>query len=506
MPTSGVVRGGQWAGSGANIVTGSQWAGSGTDVVAGSQWSGVHTEPPASRGITARGVATAGGPTPGVQTGPPDAASWGGQLDGPVTDSVDSLLDVEGFALVLNAPQGKKRIVFSPDQPAYRDIKSVGWTTEVNKMASWQATVPLQPEVYQWNFANAIIGYDGERRFHGVMLSSDPSEIRSGEVTLSGYGPLYWGGHDDITVRYSDTSAWMALEDVWLEVAKATDGRVRGEVVRPRHEHVEDHIIPEAGIEWSGTPSEVLQQAHGYAGMAFSFDHSDPAAVATSFVPGEELRDVAWTPTSVKPAINTEGYHNQATVIGAPKAAAAEPITNGERYSATVTAPQNEVESVMGGRIHNRTERESDLESREACRARASTLLAEDRGEYTIGGSLDVTPGARQVVPGYTYRIEPFDKYAPAAFSPVWASLRQVQHSYGPGEASVTLSFDDESRLVEHIRQDLVPENAPRSIDRRDNQLNQGNPNYDAPADVTYAAGDGIAGSGHAGAAGEDSQ
>lgn len=504
MATETAVRGFQFAG-GSAAVHGAQFAG-GSAAVHGGQFAGTDTEPTTTRGIRPRGTAYAGGSTPGYQFAQPSIAGYGGQYDGPADASIDDLIETDGFALVLENTSGSERLAFSPEGPAYQSIKTVSWTSEVNKMASWQATIPTQAEIFGWNFARAVIAYDGVRRFHGTLLNIETSDLSDGEVTLSGYGPLYWAGHGDIRASYSNIAAWRAIDDLWEKVAKATGGRVRGEAVRPRPEHTNKHWIPEDGVEWSGTPAEVLQTAHGYAGMAFAFDHSEQAAVATSFVPGEQLREVVWETTSVTPSINTGGYHNQVTVIGAKKPGSGESTSEHPgRYSATLTAPQREISAVMGGEIHGRTERDSSLESKQACRARASTLLAEDRGEFTVGGSLDVVPN-RRVVPGYTYRIQEFDAYVPAIFSPVWCSLRSVSHSYGPGKATVSLSFEDESRLVEHIRQDLAPELAPMSIKRRDAQTDMANPNYDAPMNVTYAAGDGIAGSGFAGAAWEGPQ
>lgn len=470
------VRGFQWAG-GTSVVGGMQF-----DGAQGGQFGGTAIPPPPSRGLRQRGIAWGGGgPTPGAQWGAPGIAGFGGQWNGPADPSVYDLIETDGFALVLENPSGSERLAFSPDEPAYQSIKTLSYTSEVNKMASWQATVPANPEVFGWNFSRVTIAYDGERQFHGVLVNIEASQISDGELTLSGYGPLYWAGHGDITVRYSNMPAWLALRDLWLKVAQATDGQVRGDVVRPRQDHIDSHWISETGVEWQGTPAEVLQQAHGYAGMAFSFDHSEQAAVAQSFVPGEELRSVTWRAKSVKPAISVEGYHNQVTVIGAQR-----PNRPG-RFTATATASQREIDLVMDGEIHNRTEREFDLESEQACRARAETLLKEDRGEYTVGGSLAVTP-SRDVVPGYTYRIEEFDGYVPQIFSPVWCSLRSVQHSYGPDEATVSLSFDDESRLVEHIRHDLMPDTAPMSIKRRDAQLGQADPNNSMHERVVYAS------------------
>lgn len=486
------VRGIQVAG-GSEPVHGGQVAG-GSEPIHGAQYAGTDIEGPATRGIRPRGLAYAGGATPGAQYGKPSISGYGGQFGGPADASVADLIDTEGFALVLENPSGSKRLGFSPDDPAYRSIKTASWQSEVNKMAAWSATVPTTPELFGWNFADAVLAYDGDRRFHGVLLDIETSDLSDGEATLSGFGPLYWAGHGDIQVSYSGMAAWTAIEDLWLRVARATDGQIRGTVTRPGPEHITNHWIPDEGVEWGGTPSEVLQQAHGYAGMAFAADLSDPAAIYTSFVPGEELRTVPWREKSVKPAINSEGYHNQVTVIGAKRP------TRPGRFKSVVTAPRREIDTVLDGEIHGRTERIFDLESEDACRARASTLLEEDRGEFTVGGSLAITPGTREVVPGYTYRVEAFDKYVPAVFAPVWATLRQVSHSYGPDEATVALSFEDESRLIEHIRRDLVPDTAPLSVKRRDSQLNSADPNYEPPLEMRYAAGAGVAGSGAAGA------
>lgn len=482
------ARGYQYGGSGASV-RGAQF-----DGPQGGQFTGSDVAAPDTRGIPPRGVAYGGGgPTPGAQYAATTIDAYGGQYDGPADASVVDLIDVDGFALVLENPSGSERLAFSPQQPAYQDIKGVQWTSEVNQMASWSATVPMNPKVYDWPFSQAVIAYGGERRFHGVLLPVESSQISDGELTLSGYGPLYWGGHGDIRVSYSGIAAWRAIDDLWLRVARATDGRVRGNTVRPRPAHINDHMIPEDGIEWEGTPTEVLKQAHGYAGMAFSIDHTEPAAVATSFVPGEQLRQTEWLTTSIKPAISPEGYHNQVTVIGAKR-----PNRPG-RFRATATAPQREIDAVLDGEIHGRTVRNSDLESEDACQARAATLLAEDRGEYTVGGALDVTPGTRRLVPGYTYRIEEFDAYVPSVFSPVWCSLRSVSHSYSADEATISLSFDDESGVVGHIRQDLAPELAPNTIKRRESQMSLANPNNTPPMNVDYHAGAGAAGSGFAG-------
>lgn len=184
------------------------------------------------------------------------------------------------------------------------------------------------------------------------------------------------------------------------------------------------------------------------------------------------------------------------TVVGATKPGIGESTAeNPDRYSATATAPRPEIDRLMGGDIHGRQEKDESLESEQACRARAETLLAEDRGEWTVGGTLDITPGG-VAQPGFTYHVEEFDDYAPAIFSPVWCTLRSVSHSYGPAEASVDLDFADESALVQRIREDLLPESAPRSIDRRTAQLNQANPNYTPPENLAYEYGSGVWGTG----------
>lgn len=455
----------------------------------GGMWSGGDAAVPETQGIRARGMAFGSSPV-GFQFGSTANDAFGGQWGGPVGDSVDSLIAIEGFSLVLEKSTGSERLAFSPDEPAYRSIATTKWVEEVNKMASWQATVPVDPQLYDWPFSRVVLAYDGERRFHGTLLNVERSDVTDGKLTLSGYGSLFWAGHGDITVTYADMPAHRALEDLWLRVARATDGRVRGNVTTPRPAHIDEHRIPAEGVSWSGTPASVLQEAHGYAGMAFAADLSEQATIFNSFVPGEQPREAVFQAIDggVQPSISPEGYHNQITVVGAERAGAP------GRYSWTATASQSEINRIMDGRIHGRKITDDSLDSEQACRARAETELAQDRGEYTIGGSLDVTPAVRDLVPGYTYHVDAFDAYAPAFFAPVWCTLRSITHSFGPQEATISLDFDDESGLLGHVREDLLPPLAPDSVARLDSQHENADPNYGIPREMIIPAGNGIAG------------
>jgi hypothetical protein len=492
------AQGFQLAGSQSSPSQGAQLAGSQASPAQGGQLSGTFRQPPETSGVTPRAVTLTGANpssgVPGTQLGAPSIDASGGTFGIPDA-SVDDLIDTEGFAVVLENPSRSERLAFSPDEPAYRGIKSVSWVSEVNATASWEATIPANDDIYRWNYSDVTVAYNGERRFHGVMLPVSASEFADGEVTIAGYGPLYWGRSGNLTLSYAETPAWRALEDVWAHVARETNGRVRGTVVRPRPDHASAHHIPTEGVEWSGTPAEVLDKAHATAGMAWGMDHTDPAAIATSFVPGEELRRVDWTAKQggITPEIDPEGYRNQITVVGDRNPA------TGERYSATVSAPQPEIDQVADGLILSDTERDPELTSTDACRLRARTLLDSARGEFTVGGSLDINPGARRLVPGYTYRVEEFDRAAPGIFTPVWATLQQVSHSYGVGEASVSLDFSDESGLVAAVIDELKPPNQP-SAARRDSQLDLADANYDAPMGYAYEFGAGRWGGGTFGA------
>lgn len=286
----------------ATQATGFQWGGEATirrgvcldSSQFGANWSAGDGSAPANRGIRARGIALGPQTSSGVLFAPTTLDTVGGQWDGPVSDSVSSLIDVEGFALVLEKRSGSQRLAFSPDEPTYRTIKGVQWTAETNQMASWSAKIPATPEVYSWPFSWATVAYDGARRFHGVLLPAETGQISDGTITLAGYGPLFWAGHGHIDVQYSEIASHRAIEDLWRVVDRETDGRVRGRAIRPSIKHINEHWIPEAGVEWSGTPAEVLKQAHGYAGMAFSADHSAHPAIFSSFVPGETLRERNW--------------------------------------------------------------------------------------------------------------------------------------------------------------------------------------------------------------------
>lgn len=441
--------------------TGYVYAGGAADIGdRGAQYSGDFE----STTIPVEPRGTGYSPRLGTLYSPTETGQWGGTY-GLSSASTESLIDTPGFALVLERGDGRRR-AFSPEQPN-QSIQSVSITTEVNTKSDWKVTVPPDTELYDWTFSRAVIGYRGERLFHGVLL---PVESGYGEsLTLGGFGPLWYATHGNLSVTYPDDHpdyesgqnipAWKAIDHAWELVAGKTDSRVRGTAIEPNGAN--KRVIPGSGETFEGAPLEVIQRLHSYAGMAFAIDHSQPEGVATSFTPGEEQRGGSWQVKDYSVDIDPTDYANRVVVHGA-EAPAGYPY---DRYRGVAEALPEEINTVANGRIIEHNIDAYDLTSETACEEQAKSKLEELRGNYQITGSVDTTPA--HLTPGYTYRVESFDGAAPDVFSPVLLPLQSVEHTFGLDDAHSSLKFETPEGVERAIRDQYTPDGVSYDAIRR---------------------------------------
>lgn len=384
----------------------------------------------------------------------PGAGDVGGTY-GISSKSIDGLLaDSDGWALILERADGERR-AFSASEDPHNDLISLSITLEVNNLSDWRVELPPDPALYEWSFARAVIGYNGERIFHGIVLPA--SGDHGGSVELGGFGSLWHATHGSIDVSYSGIRAWQAINDCWQRTADVSDGEIRGYAIRPPPEH--ETYIPggEDAIEVSGTPLSCLKELHSFAGMAFTLDHGDEAAVAISFTPGEQHRTLNWRAEDYSVDVDPTGYYNKVTVTGAK----APPAYPRERFRGAAKASDMEIREVTNGNIIEYPMTVPEAGSPGACEARAESKLAELRANYSVTGSVDILPA--RATPGFVYRVPEFDKAAPEVFAPVELPLQSVEHSFGVGEASTSLSFETPEGVVGAIRE-MQSRNSPTAM------------------------------------------
>lgn len=405
-------------------------------------------------------------PTPvrerGVGYGRPVGArygtrAWGGSYGSGPASVDDILARTDGWALIAEREDGERYIASAAESPTH-DIISLSLTYEVNNLSDWRVTVPPDPALYDFSFADVVIGFDGERLFHGQLLPVSGSS--SGAIEIGGFGPLWYATHGNIEVTYAGMPVWQAVNDAWERIADLTDSRVRGYALRPPPGR--EVWLSEEGQDFSGTPLAVLKELHGIGGLAFTLDHTDPAAVGVSFAPGAERRTAEWRAADYTVELDPTGYHNRVTVIGA-KASDAYQF---DRWRGTARVTDAELTAVTNGEWIDYWAEKPELQSPAACEQRAESILNDLRSEFSITGDLTITPA--RATPGFVYRVEEFERAAPDPFVPVELPLQSVEHSFAQGDASTTLNFKTVEGVVGAIRDRIQPDAASTDISWQD--------------------------------------
>lgn len=408
-----------------------------------------------------RGVAEPAPPTPDLRTtvagyGSPHATTLGHPkpgIRGGGGQSVGELLaSVDGYALVLERATGETALFASADRPR-RGLTKLSTMLNVNALSSWKAEIPSTDELFRWAFSDVVIGHNGERLFHGVLLPSK-YDSSSARVSVSGKGRLWELTDGGETFETSNTDGCRAINDYWRWIADYTDGRVRGYCDPPpagtRRE------IGDGGYSASGTPLQIGADLHNEFGYAFAMDHADRAGVVHSFRPGTVKREAQWSEEDHTVELDPTSYHNHVVIRGAEKPGIGESgLESPNRYRAEARAPRAEIDELAGGKlITHKPEPDDELESDEACAALARSKLDELRGKYSVTGDVDSTPV--RAVPGYLYHVPEFDAKVPKAARPIYAGLQKVQHTM-IGGVSTKLDFSEEGGLTQAINESRNP-------------------------------------------------
>lgn len=403
--------------------------------------------PPEPRSVVAAGFGARNATTFGGRN--PARVGFNGEA------SVGELLtSAEGFALVLDT--GDERALYAAADAPNRGLAALSVASEANNLASWSATLPADRELFNYAFADIVIGHDGNRLFHGQLLPAKGSHS-SQQVEVSGHGRLFELTSGGMEFSCANCTGWQALNRLWGKIAEWTDSRVRGFAQRPPPG--EERHIGDEPFGASGTPMQVVKEVHGEFGYLFTMDHAERAGVVESFRPGTQTRSAIWDRTGHEVSLDPTKYHNHVVIRGAERPEGA------GRYRGEATAPADEIAALTNERlVTHKPEPNGDLTSDQACQARAQSLLDELRGQYSISGTVDTTPVG--VVPGYLYEVPAFDNAVPEAARPVRAPLRKVTHTL-IGGASTQLDFSTERGLVAAIRRAQNPELAPASIQRQ---------------------------------------
>lgn len=404
---------------------------------------------PAPRSVRAAGF---GPETNSTTHGARLPGTIGGPNAGPAT--VGELLDVPGFALVVKS--GGERERYAAVDGASEGLTTLDVTMEANALASWSATLPADRELFNWAFADVVIGHDGERIFHGQLLPAKGSRSDN-EVTVSGHGRLFQLTSGGIRFEVQNEAGWEAITRFWEFISEWADGQIRGYAVEPPPGT--EHRIGDEPMSFEGTPMSVAKELHGQFNYLFVLDHTSRTASVESFRPPTQARPATWTATGHDVTLDPTSYHNHVVIRGAKK-----PDASG-RYVGEAIAPEEEIQALTNGElITAKPKPDPELDSSQAVQSRAQSLLAELRGQYSITGSVEATPVG--VLPGYLYQVPQFNSVVPEVARPVRVPLQTVTHTL-VGGPTTSLDFSGPDGLVQAIRRSQNPALAPENIARR---------------------------------------
>ena len=316
------------------------------------------------------GPRTYGDPLPGRygnltfgETVPPDAAPT-----------------IEGeYVMTLTDVDGSRRDISG--------VTSISFTREHTALSDFQATVPADYSLEDWRFSDVSIWFSDRHLFRGSLEQISTDE-NNGETTLSGRGIGKDLTSGKISVVYTAIKAHEAIGLFWKH---QTD--FIATVDAPSDVQVID------SLELSGTPLQVAQKLHEYAGMRFVIDHEDADTKAVrSFEPGQVVRSESWDSLNRQRTLDVKDYYNRVVVEGATKS------DGSGRYSATA---QDDDEVSRVGQVIEWVERDPELTSNADCQNKAQSLLSNLLNKDSVSGSIDTTP--TYIPPGYAYVIDEWD-------------------------------------------------------------------------------------------------
>jgi len=185
---------------------------------------------------------------------------------------------------------------------------------------------------------------------------------------------------------------------------------------------------------YTGSPYDILNAIAGDSGIVFVPDYRKDQLAMEAFVPGDVVRDVAWTIESADPVDTTEGYFNKVTVFGPEQ-------DDGTRLSATAEA-RTEIDEV--GEVPGPAEFRPDATTEAELSSIARTRLGEGVSKDTITGSIDIS--GQFVQPGYAYRVDAFEAIDDRT-DPAYV-LQSASFNWG----TMSLDFEGRNSLARAIR------------------------------------------------------
>ncbi|WP_126665228.1 hypothetical protein [Haloterrigena salifodinae] len=346
---------------------------------------------------------TASGPQPGV-AGSPESYSPTDPGDVP-----------SRYSIHLERNPGETRTL--------TDIESVDVVREHTDSSDWQATVPEDPTLPEWRFADVEVRYQGNTLFTGTLQRVDPS-VTDAETVLEGYGPGSAIRFGHVRVEEQNVNLYRVIERVWRDHTPFD-----ALVLSPEE--------PQAfsKIELSGTPKSILKELHDRAGMRFYFTMlpTDGPDVI-SFRPGRIVRPSGWTRIDIDPRWDVGDYRNAVVVEGAYS----EEL--GRRYRGEAVA-EDEIARV-GERLEESIGPEPDLESDEDCQQIADSTLEDRLAEDQQEGSVDILP--RLLPPGVRVDVPYYGEER---------DLERVSYQESLGEASGTLDIERPYSVAERTEE-----------------------------------------------------
>lgn len=300
----------------------------------------------------------------------------GGTLGGP-----------DGFSLGPQQPQ-TYRVRLTSQTGRFVDIDAVDAVDlrlEHSTVSDLSVEVPPLDGLGDFRLGDFELFY-GDRLLWTGTLEEFPGPTTSERATLAGRGPARSLTKGSLSISYSSaTNAVDIIRDVWRD-----DTRFTATVSAPPSG--EETVLGSGGepFEAEGTPLEVLQTLHETAGMRFTVQYGASPPAVESYTPGEQPKDVAWTPQAWESTGDVTDYYNLVNVVGdgasATASDAAEISANGEE-SVRIDDPS--------------------LTTAEDCQARADSALRDGVNGDTFSGTVDIIP--QLILPGYHYLIPEFN-------------------------------------------------------------------------------------------------
>lgn len=339
------------------------------------------------------GQATDATGTPALQTAPtgglPNPITGGGSMPGVAgtgtTGAVPAVADE--YQLVLERAADESAV--GQDDVRAASPLSIDTTREHSAISDWEVAVPYDLSFEDWaeDFADARIEFDGKLVFRGTLEIADSSDTDL-ITTLSGRGPGRDLTRGEIALTFAEIRADEAIREVWDEHTGFA-----ATVETPPN----PRTIQELDVE--GTPIDVLQELHEFAGMHFAVEQDVPGLSARSFAPGEVILEGGWESLGTNRGVDVTDYANRVVVRGARFGDG-----SGERYRGEAS---DAVAIERDGREITYPILDPGLESPGDCESEAEEALSDLLDARTVDGSIDVTP--TMITPGYAYTVDEWD-------------------------------------------------------------------------------------------------